>query len=116
MDGAGFEEGPGRAGWVAGARQATTKATPRCGSAARATPRPQPLPGGERERVRGRGRARATTTPRIPYPLSLVRDKGTDAVIRFDQVSKRYEGGHEALSQLSFEVAAGEMAFVTGHS
>jgi cell division transport system ATP-binding protein len=37
-------------------------------------------------------------------------------VIRFDQVSKRYEGGHEALSQLSFEVAAGEMAFVTGHS
>jgi cell division transport system ATP-binding protein len=37
-------------------------------------------------------------------------------VIRFDQVSKRYEGGHEALSQLSFELAAGEMAFVTGHS
>jgi len=37
-------------------------------------------------------------------------------VIRFDQVSKRYEGGHEALSQLSFEVAEGEMAFVTGHS
>jgi cell division transport system ATP-binding protein len=37
-------------------------------------------------------------------------------VIRFDQVSKRYEGGHEALSQLSFEVAAGEMAFITGHS
>jgi cell division transport system ATP-binding protein len=39
-----------------------------------------------------------------------------DAVIRFDQVSKRYEGGHEALSQLTFEVAKGEMAFVTGHS
>lgn len=38
------------------------------------------------------------------------------AVIRFEQVSKRYEGGHEALSQLSFEVATGEMAFVTGHS
>lgn len=37
-------------------------------------------------------------------------------MIRFDQVSKRYEGGHEALSQLSFEVATGEMAFVTGHS
>jgi cell division transport system ATP-binding protein len=37
-------------------------------------------------------------------------------VIRFEQVSKRYEGGHEALSQLSFEVADGEMAFVTGHS
>jgi len=37
-------------------------------------------------------------------------------VIRFDQVSKRYEGGHEALSQLSFHVAPGEMAFITGHS
>jgi cell division transport system ATP-binding protein len=37
-------------------------------------------------------------------------------VIRFDQVSKRYEGGHEALAQLSFHVAPGEMAFVTGHS
>lgn len=37
-------------------------------------------------------------------------------MIRFDQVSKRYEGGHEALSQLSFHVAPGEMAFVTGHS
>ena len=37
-------------------------------------------------------------------------------MIRFDQVSKRYEGGHEALLQLSFEVADGEMAFVTGHS
>jgi len=37
-------------------------------------------------------------------------------VIRFDQVSKRYDGGHEAVSQLSFEVGDGEMAFVTGHS
>ncbi len=37
-------------------------------------------------------------------------------MIRFDQVSKRYEGGHDALSQLSFEVPTGEMAFVTGHS
>ncbi|MFC5742617.1 cell division ATP-binding protein FtsE [Dyella tabacisoli] len=37
-------------------------------------------------------------------------------MIRFEQVSKRYEGGHEALSQLSFHVAPGEMAFVTGHS
>jgi cell division transport system ATP-binding protein len=37
-------------------------------------------------------------------------------MIQFDQVSKRYAGGREALSQLSFDVAAGEMAFVTGHS
>ncbi|BBD81250.1 cell division ATP-binding protein FtsE [Aerosticca soli] len=37
-------------------------------------------------------------------------------MIRFEQVSKRYPGGHEALVQLSFELADGEMAFVTGHS
>ncbi|MEO8011593.1 MAG: cell division ATP-binding protein FtsE [Dokdonella sp.] len=37
-------------------------------------------------------------------------------MIRFEQVSKRYAQGHEALSGLSFEVAAGEMVFVTGHS
>ncbi|HET7359479.1 MAG TPA: ATP-binding cassette domain-containing protein, partial [Rhodanobacteraceae bacterium] len=37
-------------------------------------------------------------------------------MIRFDQVSKRYPTGQEALSQLSFDVAPGEMVFVTGHS
>lgn len=37
-------------------------------------------------------------------------------MIRFDQVSKRYEGGREALSQVSFELADAEMAFLTGHS
>ncbi|MCB1645459.1 MAG: cell division ATP-binding protein FtsE [Pseudomonadales bacterium] len=37
-------------------------------------------------------------------------------MIRFDQVSKRYEEGREALSRVNFEVAAGEMAFLTGHS
>jgi cell division transport system ATP-binding protein len=37
-------------------------------------------------------------------------------MIRFDNVSKRYASGHEALRELSFELAAGEMAFVTGHS
>ena len=37
-------------------------------------------------------------------------------MIAFDQVSKRYPCGHEALTELSFELAAGEMAFVTGHS
>ena len=37
-------------------------------------------------------------------------------MIRFDQVSKRYEGGKEALSRVSFEMPAGEMAFLTGHS
>jgi cell division transport system ATP-binding protein len=37
-------------------------------------------------------------------------------VLRFENVSKQYPGGHEALSDVSFEVAEGEMLFVTGHS
>lgn len=37
-------------------------------------------------------------------------------MIRFDQVFKRYPNGREALSGVSFEVAAGELAFLTGHS
>lgn len=37
-------------------------------------------------------------------------------MIRFDQVTKRYASGHEAVHDLSFELAAGEMAFITGHS
>ncbi len=36
--------------------------------------------------------------------------------LRFDHVSKRYPGGHEALSDVSFAVDEGEMLFVTGHS
>lgn len=36
--------------------------------------------------------------------------------LRFEHVSKRYPGGHEALSDVSFSVDAGEMLFVTGHS
>ena len=37
-------------------------------------------------------------------------------MIRFDQVTKRYDSGYEALHNLSFEIEAGEMVFVTGHS
>ena len=37
-------------------------------------------------------------------------------MIRFDNVSMRYPGGYEALHQVSFELARGEMAFLTGHS
>ena len=37
-------------------------------------------------------------------------------MIRFDSVSKRYPEGREALIDISFAVAAGEMLFVTGHS
>lgn len=37
-------------------------------------------------------------------------------MIRFDTVTKRYPGGHEALKNLSFEIGAGEMVFLAGHS
>ena len=37
-------------------------------------------------------------------------------MVRFDNVSKRYDNGFEALSRISFEVEAGEMLFLTGHS
>lgn len=37
-------------------------------------------------------------------------------MIRFDNVNKRYANGKEALSQLSFHLAPGEMTFLTGHS
>ena len=37
-------------------------------------------------------------------------------VLRFDNVSKQYPGGHVALEDVSFEVQAGEMLFLTGHS
>ena len=37
-------------------------------------------------------------------------------MLRFDNVGKRYEGGREALTGLSFELGYQEMAFVTGHS
>ena len=37
-------------------------------------------------------------------------------MIRFESVSKSYPEGREALIDVSFEVEAGEMLFVTGHS
>lgn len=37
-------------------------------------------------------------------------------MIKFDQVTKRYPGGFEALSQVNFSLQKGEMAFLTGHS
>ncbi len=39
-----------------------------------------------------------------------------DFMIRFDNVSKRYPGGFEALNNISLELEDGAMAFVTGHS
>lgn len=37
-------------------------------------------------------------------------------MIRFENVSKRYDSGYEALARVDFEVTAGEMVFLTGHS
>ena len=37
-------------------------------------------------------------------------------MISFNQVYKRYPGGYEALKNISFDIAEGEMVFVTGHS
>jgi cell division transport system ATP-binding protein len=37
-------------------------------------------------------------------------------MILFDNVSKRYSEGHDALLGVNFEMAPGEMAFLTGHS
>jgi cell division transport system ATP-binding protein len=37
-------------------------------------------------------------------------------MIRFDNVSKRYPGGYEAHSNISFHMEKGAMAFMTGHS
>lgn len=37
-------------------------------------------------------------------------------MISFSQVCKRYPGGQEALKDLTFTVAQGEMVFLTGHS
>jgi cell division transport system ATP-binding protein len=37
-------------------------------------------------------------------------------MIRFDRASKRYPNGREALTAASFEIAAGEMVYLTGRS
>ena len=37
-------------------------------------------------------------------------------MIRFDQVTKRYPGGIDAIRHLSFHVERGEMVFLAGHS
>lgn len=37
-------------------------------------------------------------------------------MIRFEQVSKTYLGGFQALNNLNFSIAKGEMVFVAGHS
>ncbi len=37
-------------------------------------------------------------------------------MIRFDNITKRYQGGYDALSQVNFRIPDGGMVFLTGHS
>ena len=37
-------------------------------------------------------------------------------MISFDNVSKRYPGGHDGISNITLEIDPGEMVFLTGHS
>jgi cell division transport system ATP-binding protein len=37
-------------------------------------------------------------------------------MIEFNAVSKRYPGGHQALKDISFSIADGELVYLTGHS
>ena len=37
-------------------------------------------------------------------------------MIRFENVTKRYDGGREALRDISLQIESGEMIFLTGHS
>ena len=37
-------------------------------------------------------------------------------MISCSHLTKRYPGGHEALKEISFDISAGEMVFITGHS
>jgi cell division transport system ATP-binding protein len=37
-------------------------------------------------------------------------------MLQFDDVSKRYPSGHEALSHIDLRLGRGELAFLTGHS
>jgi cell division transport system ATP-binding protein len=53
--------------------------------------------------------------PRNSSKLFSVPDARRD-MIHFDQVSKRYAESGEVLCNLSLEIAAGEMVFLTGHS
>ncbi len=53
----------------------------------------------------------------FPPPDEARHGKGvTHKMISFNQVHKRYPGGYEALKNASFDIAEGEMVFLTGHS
>src|SRR3569833_1787099 len=74
----------------------------------------------------GRSTPRTSSRPCSPAPATRPSVGGepsaypqrciSGAMIEFHNVGKRYAGGHEALSDVSFEIARGEMVFLTGHS
>src|SRR5690606_5446350 len=70
-------------------------------------------PGSRRPRLRQRRRKAGT---RSGPAHAVLRYSPALAVLRFDSVSKQYSGGRVALAEVSFDVAAGEMLFLTGHS
>jgi cell division transport system ATP-binding protein len=53
---------------------------------------------------------------RIRVCPSEIRTPRRRRMIRFDQVHKRYPNGREALSNVSFNIEAGALTFLTGHS
>ena len=55
------------------------------------------------------------STPGPQNATSAVTPAVTPA-ISFRNVSKRYPGGYEALTSISFDIAPGELVFITGHS
>jgi cell division transport system ATP-binding protein len=48
--------------------------------------------------------------------FALFADSNQTFMIHFDNVSKRYPGGHTGLSNVSFRIETEEMVFLTGHS
>jgi cell division transport system ATP-binding protein len=53
---------------------------------------------------------------RTEIRIPALNSGSTMAVLRFDNVSKQYPGGHVALAGVQFAVEPGEMLFITGHS
>src|SRR3546814_15806545 len=64
-------------------------------------------PASECESGRDGGSGEEALAFRIPTPNP---NPGPMSVLRFDNVSKQYPGGHVALSAVSFDVGAGEMS------
>src|SRR5690606_34006319 len=77
-------------------------------------PYPRSWPPGPRLRASG-ATIPATVAATVASPCAPPHNRGM-TVLRFENVSKQYPGGHQALVDVSFAVDEGEMLFVTGHS